>query len=144
VALIAEDQLDALRKAHRFVFDHFTYVPDPEKWKTPDYWLSVKEVLSQSITGKYEGDCDDFALIMRHECRQADIPNRLCFCWVPEASGYHLVMEAGGWIADNRYPHLMTRDLLYYEWVMHSGYERGDDWHYTKPFTPDTIWPHLR
>lgn len=143
MALTAE-QLANLKRIHRVVFDAFTYVRDEDKWKKPEYWMDKKDILSQSFAGQYEGDCDDFALIVRHECRLADIPNRLIFCWVPQANGYHLGLEAEGWFSDCNHPHLMERDLVPYEWISMSGYERGDDWHYIKGFDHTKPWPHLR
>jgi predicted transglutaminase-like cysteine proteinase len=142
--MLTADQLRALKRIHRAVFDAFTYVPDPVKWKSPDYWVSKQDILSMSVAGRYEGDCDDFALIVRHECRLADLPNRLVFCWVPQAAGYHLVLESDGWTSDCNHPHLTERDVIPYEWISMSGFERGDPWHYIKGFDHTQPWPHLR
>lgn len=141
--MLTADQLRALKRIHRIVFDAFTYVPDPVKWQLPDYWVNKQDILSMGLAGRYEGDCDDFALIVRHECRMAGVPNRLVFCWVPEAAGYHLVLESDGWISDCNHPHLTERDMIPYDWISMSGFERGDPWYYLKGFNPAAPWPHL-
>ena len=135
---IADDLQDILSD----VQSRFTYVSDIERWKTPEYWISHKD--GDLLEAKWDGDCDDHALLCRAKCREQNIPNRLVFCCVPEANGYHLVTEVKGHIMDNRYPFLMTQSDLNYEWIEMSGYEKGDDWHWIKPFNETTVWPHLR
>lgn len=136
------EQLAKLKRIHELVHRSFIYAPDAEKWKKPEYWMDKKDILSQSFAGQYEGDCDDFALIVRHECRLSDIPNRLVFCWYEPGRGYHLVLEADGWVSDCNRPYLTEREMLPYEWISMSGYERGDDWHYVKGFDFTNPWPH--
>lgn len=136
--------VDRLKAIHRRVFDDFEYIHDIEKWKVPDYWLSKQDILAMSILGKWKGDCDDMALIVRHFARLDDIPNRLVFCWVPEANGYHLGLEHEGWFSDCRYPHLMRRDDVPYEWISLSGFQAGDKWHYVDGFDHTQPWPHER
>ncbi len=77
------------------------------------------------------GDCEDFALACRKLCRDANIPTRLVICYTEEGEG-HCVLESSGWILDNRYTRVMSRDKLEkqgYKWLAISGFESGDDWH---------------
>jgi hypothetical protein len=39
--VLTADQLRQLKAIHRHEFDRFTYIHDIEKWKTPDYWISL-------------------------------------------------------------------------------------------------------
>jgi predicted transglutaminase-like cysteine proteinase len=137
-------QVEQFRHIHRQTFDAFEYVPDERKWKTNEYWVHGKDILAMAKVGHYRGDCEDLALIERHACRQIDLPNRLVFCWVPRANGYHIILECGGWIADCNHPHIMRRDDLdyLYRWISISGYNPGDPWHYVKGFDPAAPWPH--
>ena len=137
------DQVAGFAAIHRRTFDAFKYVPDPERWATAEYWAGKQDILAMAKTGHYDGDCDDMALIVRHECRQCDIPTRLVFCHVP-GGGYHLAIECDGWISDCRYPHISRRDDLDYEWISLSGYNPGEPWRYAEGFDHTQPWPHER
>ena len=140
--VLTAEQLDQLKAIQQRTQRRFTYVPDPVKWKTPDYWIGRQD--GDLLAGKWEGDCDDFALICRAECRKLAIANRLVLCWVPSQAGYHLVTEVEGWLFDCRFPHLMERDLTEYVWIELSGYQPGDPWHWAKGFDPAGPWPHQK
>jgi len=142
--MLTAEQHRQLEAVHRNVKENFIYVPDIEKWKTPEYWMSVKDILLQEQHGKYTGDCDDFALIVRYHLRKLQIPNRLLMCWIPAARGYHLELYSYGFISECNSSFVRTLDELDQENIMLSGFEKGEDWHYVKPFTATTIWPHLR
>lgn len=143
--MLTADQLDQLKAIHRREFDRFDYVPDLERWRTPEYWISRQEILAAGA-GRQRGDCEDLVLIERAACRAAGIPHRLMFCWVPprgaQPGGYHLGLEADGWFADCNHAHLTARDLVPYVWISVSGYEAGEPWHYVKGFDPAAPWPH--
>jgi len=142
--VLTADQLRRLEAIHRHEYDRFRYVSDAEKWGTQEHWLSCRDVAAMA-TGRSEGDCEDFAAIVRAACREAGIPTRLVFCWVPKERGYHIVLEADGWISDCNRPYLTERDIIdNYEWISLSGYEPGEPWHYVKGFDTSAPWPHLR
>lgn len=144
--MLTADQLRQFQAIHRHEFDRFDYVPDPTKWRTPDYWISRQEVLAMS-TGRASGDCEDYAAIVRAGCREMVIPQRLIFCYVPpqggQEGGYHIGLEADGWFSDCNHPHLIERDFVPYVWISLSGYKAGDPWHYVAGFDPDQPWPHV-
>ncbi len=145
--MLTADQLRQLKAIHRHEFDRFDYVHDFAKWRTPEYWISHQEVLAMSC-GRASGDCEDYAAIVRAECRRLIIPNRLVFCYVPpqggQPGGYHIGLESGGWFSDCNHPHLIERDMVPYVWISISGYEPGDPWHWIAGFDPINGWPHLK
>lgn len=145
--MLTAEQLATLEDIHRETFDNFEYVPDPVKWKTPEYWVSVKEVVEMLAEVKQRGDCEDYAAIVRYKCRLAGIKTRLVFCWVPpqgeQPGGYHIGVEADGWFSDCNHIFLIERDRVPYIWIELSGFEPGETWHYIKPFDPTQPWPHL-
>ena len=107
------------------VQSRFTYVPDEERFGEADYWMTISDL---DADGKLRGDCDDHALLCRHELRAKYIPNRLLFCQC-ENGEYHLVCEVDGWILDNRFERVISRDDLQYRWIAISGFEAGEPWH---------------
>lgn len=117
----------------------FEYERDLVRWKTPEYWISRLD--GDLRVGKWKGDCEDFALICRAECRALDvpIPTRLVFieCPVNEyfpEGGYHLVAEHEGWLMDVNSKYLISRDAAArqfgYKYLGMSGYNPGDPWHW--------------
>jgi len=142
--MLTAEQLKTLESVHREVYNSFTYVPDSVKWKTPEYWASVQDIILMEQEDKYSGDCDDFALAVRYHLRKHNIPNQLLLCWVHAAAGYHLEVYSHGYISECNHPFVMTLDDLNQENIMLSGFEKGEPWHYVKPFTAITTWPHLR
>jgi predicted transglutaminase-like cysteine proteinase len=88
-----------------------------------DYWATVEE----STRGdRIVGDCEDFAIQVRQELGEMDIPSRLVLCRMGHE--YHLVVEVDGWILDNRHVWVIPRDELDYEWIKISGYCAGEPW----------------
>lgn len=130
--------------AHRCINDKFIYKHDIERWKTPEHWLSTQDMLAMDALGEYEDDCDGHALLVRRECRALVLPTRLVFCWIPQARGYHLGLEHGGWWSCCNHPHIIERERTGYEYISMSGFEKGEDWHYIKGFDHTQPWPHLR
>lgn len=126
--------VDDLETIQKDVHSRFTYVPDIERWKTMEYWISRLD--GDLLEGKWEGDCDDFALLCRAALREKVIPNRLVFCYVPpepgSAGGYHLVTEVDGWLFDCRFPYVTDRGLRNYQYIGMSGFNKGDPWHWIK------------
>lgn len=143
-----QSQLDAFADIHWRSRRDFEYVPDITRWQTPEYWASGKDILGMSKTGHYKGDCDDFALIVRHACRQIDLPNRLVMCWVPpqggNPGGYHLGTECGGWWSCCNQPRIIERERTGYEYISISDTQPGGPWHFVKGFDPAAPWPHER
>jgi hypothetical protein len=134
----------AFADAHRRINDKFVYKHDIERWKTPEHWLSTQDMLAMDALGEYEDDCDGHALLVRRECRKVALPTRLVFCWVPQARGYHLGLEYGGWWSCCNHPHIIERERTGYEYISMSGFEKGEDWYYVKDFDHTKPWPHLR
>lgn len=65
------------------------------------------------------GDCDSYALWIRDELLKYGIEADLIYAKVDgvEPNGDHLVASVNGWILDNRYRWVMSRDELPYTWV---------------------------
>jgi len=119
------DLSDVLTHIHRNVFRHFKYETDLEQYGSIEKWVMP----SESFQGHtLVGDCEDFALACREQCRESGIKTRLVFCLTELGEG-HLVLESSGWILDNRYERLKRRDDLDYTWISMSGYEPFDEWH---------------
>jgi len=102
----------------RYTTDKSRY-GEREKWITPQLELGFKiEII---------GDCEDFALACRFECRKHGIESRLVLCFT-ETKEMHCVLESDGMILDNRMKTVMSIDDLPYRWLAMSGYEKGDKW----------------
>jgi predicted transglutaminase-like cysteine proteinase len=116
--LSLKEQLDII---HAEVKSNFTYCTDLEQYGQVELWCMPKDA-------KFTGDCEDFALACRAQCRKLGIPSRLVFCY---ANGEgHCVLEVQGWILDNNLSSVQDwQEIKGYEWVSISGYEAGDDWH---------------
>lgn len=113
---------------HRSVFGNFEYKTDKEKHGKPEKWEMIPE--SFTPNSKLVGDCEEFAMACRKLCRDENIESRLVVCWTEEDEG-HLVVECDGYVLDNRYPKLMTKDSLEregYRWYAISGFNSGDPW----------------
>ena len=141
------EQVEAFSDAHGRIHENFTYVPDIDKWKTPEHWLTIRDMLAMDELGHYEDDCDGHALLVRRECRKADLPNRLVFCWIPSRGqfegGYHLGTECGGWWSCCNFPHIIQRERTGYKFIGFSGFNKGEPWYYDKGFDHTQPWPHL-
>lgn len=112
---------NSLSVIHNKIKSKFTYETDQDQYGTPEKWV-MPSVGGSAITG----DCEDFALACRQLCREANIPTRLVVCLV--AGEGHCVLESSGWILDNNYDRVVSRDELSYEWVAISGFNPRDDW----------------
>ena len=104
---------------HR-VIKHFHGRTDKvEHWQMPPLNYDGSQTLRD--------DCDGFCLACRVLLRKLGIANRLVYCEV-EGSG-HLVVEADGWILDNRQQTVVANTFLVnYDWKRISGYEARDPW----------------
>ncbi len=124
--------LEQLAEIHRKVYKNFTYKTDKKQYKIDEKWVQPDK--EYDGTSKIAGDCEDFALACRKLCRDAGLQTRLVFCEV-EKEG-HVVLECNGWILDNRFSGVKTKDYLEsnqrYKWVMISGFEPGQPWTYVK------------
>lgn len=125
--------LEQLAEIHKKVFKNFTYKTDKAQYKIDEKWVQPSK--EYDGTSKIVGDCEDFALACRKLCRDAGLKTRLVFCEVGNEGG-HVVLECQGWILDNRFNGVKTKDYLErnqkYKWVMISGYEPEEPWSYVK------------
>lgn len=122
--------IDKLNEIHSTVFSRFKYQTDLKQFGVEEKWVMPPNTFDG--TTKIVGDCEDFALACRKLCRDRGIDNsRLVVCLTEDGEG-HCVLEVNGWILDNRYKRVMSRDQLGndgYKWLAISGYNPGDDWH---------------
>lgn len=110
-----------LEKVFQDVKSRFTWVSD-QQYNIHEYWTPLGE-------GEISGDCEDFALTCR--ALLEPMKTRLVTCWTEDGE-YHCVLEAMGYVLDNRQDRVMSRDTLEdfgYRWDRISGYEPGDTWH---------------
>ena len=120
---------DKLKEIHSKVFRKFQYEFDKDQYKEVEKWVMPMESFDGST--KIVGDCEDFALACRKLCRDAGLQTRLVVCYTETDEG-HCVLECDGWILDNRYPKVISRDKLEergYRWIAISGFTPGEDWH---------------
>jgi len=90
-----------------------------------EHWQMPPENYDGSQT--LRDDCDGFCLACRVLLRKLGIASRLVYCEV-EGSG-HLVVEADGWILDNRQQTVVANTFLVnYQWKRISGYDARDPW----------------
>lgn len=95
---ILQEVLDRAHRGHRYVSDTIS--------------RGVLEHWDISLVG----DCEDFALWCRQELKKKGIDSDLVLCKT-ERGEWHLVCSVNGWILDNRYSFVMSRDILNYEWI---------------------------
>lgn len=112
-----------LSEIYADVSQRFTYQSDLLTFGRVEHWAEP-----EFLDGTIIGDCEDFTLACRKMCRAQGIPTRLVFCQI-DTGEYHIVLESGGWILDNRQNRVVNRDALDYQWLSISGYEAGDAWH---------------
>lgn len=96
---ILQEVLDMAHRGHR-------YISDAEQYGAHEYWR-------ESLVG----DCEDFALWCRARLAERGIASDLIFCGVTNPAGDHLVCSVEGWILDNRYRWVRSRDQLAYTWL---------------------------
>ena len=113
------------------VLDHvqsrFKFQSDLKKYGKREYWESYEEI----PVGSFSGDCDTHAMAVRKELVRLGIKSRLVTA-MTEKGNHHLAVEVGGWVLDNRYPWVMSRDELPYTWLKLSDYEPGRPWYTIK------------
>lgn len=120
--IYSEQTLQHLKSVYFQVKKHFREKPDRgEHWQMPPGNYNGSQIISD--------DCDGFCLACRALLRRRQIPSRLVYCEI-EGTG-HLVVEAQGWILDNRQRTVVANTLLSalnYRWLMISGFNPGDPW----------------
>jgi predicted transglutaminase-like cysteine proteinase len=115
-------------RTFNLVKNNFVFAEDYglEDWKMPpDEYNGRRQI---------RDDCDGFCLACRSLLRKANISSRLVYCQIEEGrkSYGHLVVEAQGWILDNRQLNVLPNTSIYladYNWLRISGYEPGDEWY---------------
>lgn len=122
--------IEKLSAIHKKVFSNFTYKTDKAQYKIDEKWVQPDS--SYDGSSKIVGDCEDFALACRKLCDDAGLKTRLVYCEINK--GGHMVLECEGWILDNRFEGVKTRDFLnankHYKWIMISGFNPGEPWSY--------------
>lgn len=108
---------------------HFTYVPDSERFAVLEHWVTRAEIEADLSIGNLRKDCDGFAMLCREILNDAGVANRLVFCRInmPPPNG-HAVLEVGGWVLDCRSNIVMPKDMLPYKWISISGEKPGEPW----------------
>ncbi len=94
-----QDVLDQAHRSHQYLYDRNQY--------------GIEEYWQESLTG----DCEDFALWCRARLAEHGIASDLIFCGVHKSTGDHLVCSVDGWILDNRFRWVRSRDDLPYTWL---------------------------
>ena len=120
---------------HKKLLSNFTYKTDKEHYGVLEKWVQPDD--NFSVNTPFTGDCEDFALAARKLLNEKDIKTRLVFCKDETGAG-HLVLEAYGWILDNRQFKVVSNSFLQkkgYEFLKISGYDSGATWHILKPLT---------
>lgn len=117
---------DVLDRVHR----KFKYYSDLERFGVNEYWALPYE---SNSGGRIVGDCDDFALYIREELALKGVRSRLVVVMLERSTSrsfQHMVVEADGYIIDNRYPYVMTTGELEreYEWLAVSDYDLSLPW----------------
>ena len=118
---------ETISDIQRRVYKRFTYQTDQEQYGTIERWVMPDEAYNGSTA--ILGDCEDFSLHCRKLCREAGLRTRLIFCTV-QGEG-HCVLECNGWILDNNYETIRSRDDLEkagYKWFYISDFESGGPW----------------
>tara|TARA_B110000211_G_C14056131_1_gene543453 strand:+ start:1222 stop:1614 length:393 start_codon:yes stop_codon:yes gene_type:complete len=104
--LLREDLEEILTTVHWEARQGHTYIPDKEQYGVREYW-KVDLI----------GDCEDFALWCKQKLeKDYGIDTDLIFCKT-ETGGGHLVASVEGWILDNRYDWVLSKDDIPYEWL---------------------------
>lgn len=101
---------------------NFTYCTDLEQYACTEKWVVPNPSMS------FKGDCEDFALACRVECRKLGIASQLVFCYTELGEG-HCVLAVSGYILDNRLSEVKNwQNIIAYKWIKISGFEPGDEW----------------
>lgn len=117
-----------LEAIHKQALNLFVYKSDQAVFNKAEHWATRDEIAHDIIrTGKFTGDCDDFAAYCVAKCRDIDLPARFVFCQT-ETGEYHLVCECMGYILDNRLDAVLPFSQVKYVWISISGSKPGAPW----------------
>ena len=80
------------------LYQDFVYTPDLIQFETREDW----RVPERQDDGKFYGDCDDFALLLRKQLMDMGEESELIFCLVPTMEGWrgHVVLHYKTYLAD--------------------------------------------
>ena len=92
---VDRDQLDKMVSK---LFQDFVYTPDQTQFGKREDW----RVPERQEDGKYHGDCDDFALLLRQQLMDMGEDSEIIFCMVPTMEGPrgHAVLHYKSYLAD--------------------------------------------
>ena len=129
------ERVDLMRSIQWETWKAFKYRFDKSLHGEDDFWDIIPK--DYKLGDRYEGDCEEFALICRKLLRDNGIMNsRLVFCTYPENGNGrpigHVICEVDGYCFDNNEKRLKTKEQLErigYKWVGISGYNPGDQWY---------------
>lgn len=71
----SSSQLDQISKMKKHVQNKWHYIYDPAIGK--DTWRSAEATISLKYSGKYSGDCDDYAILLASFARQIGLKSRV-------------------------------------------------------------------
>jgi len=100
-----ESTVDILKKVLAEAHKGHKYVEDIHNYGKNEYWKP-----------ELKGDCEDFALWCKYELEKKGIDADLVMC-LTETNQGHLVCSVDGWVLDNRYRYLVSKDELRYKWL---------------------------
>lgn len=108
-----------LSALHRDIYEKFTYISDKEKWAMLERWedSSTLRNIGRSGVAKFEGDCEEFALVSLDNLRRKGYNARLVVCLVETGQG-HAICEVASqdyeqaYYFDNRHVGIRTRAEL--------------------------------
>lgn len=124
---------EQLIAVHREMKRRLDATPDQLQYLVPDYWATFQELQEQIRKSgwRFKDDCDGAAAFCRGRLTELKIPSRYVLC-LTETGDWHLVVEHGGWVLDNRFDSIMRRqdlEKIGYKFVSMSGFNKGDPWH---------------
>lgn len=92
-----------LQRVHDETMSNFTYKAD-----VVDHWVKEENVVPYGE--EFSGDCEDYATAIKVYLEERDIAAKYIVCKVEGSRYNHMVIEAEGFVVDNRHWYVSKRD----------------------------------
>ena len=110
------DYIKVAKQVHREIANQFIYVSDIENYGDEEFWTNTKiarrTLMGATLSSKYFGDCEDFAILCRKRLKERGYNSRLIFSETSKGT-FHVFCMIGEMALDVRHKWLVSlTDIL--------------------------------